>query len=55
VADYMQITCTLLQTDNQPAPDHSFFMDQMLFLMPNQQCYNTESNSLQCSVRYLLI
>jgi len=28
-----------------PAPHHSFFMGQMLFLTPNQQCESTESNT----------
>jgi len=42
--DHMQVICTLLQTDND-ASTHlitQFFTDQMLFLMPNQQCQSTE-------------
>jgi len=39
----MQV-CTLLQTNNTPAPHHSvFFTGRMPFLPPNQQRQSTES------------
>ena len=40
-----------------PTPHHSFFMDKMLFLMPNQQCQSTEGNTENCLIsknHYLL-
>jgi len=36
--DHMQIICTLLQTDNHAST--SPLTDLMLFLTPNQQCEN---------------
>ena len=42
--DHMQISDTLLQTDNH-ASISSFFTGQMLFLMPNQQCQTTEGTT----------
>ena len=41
--DYMQIICSILQTDNHAStPSLNFFMGRMLFLTPNQQCQSTE-------------
>jgi len=43
-----------------PTPHHSIFTGWMLFLMPNQQCYNTKGTILQyatftlIAVTYLL-
>jgi len=31
-----------------PTPHHSVFTDQMLFLMPNQQCLSTDGTSYHC-------
>jgi len=39
---HMQIICTLLQTDNQPAPHHSTVYRLMLFLTPNQLHQSTK-------------
>ena len=42
---HMQV-CTLLQTDNHTSTTAlSFFTGQMPFLLPNQQCQSTESNT----------
>jgi len=40
--DHMQDICTLLQSDNTPAPQHSIFYRPDVFLTPNQQCQSTE-------------
>jgi len=41
--DYMQITCTSLQTDNHASTSPlSFFTGRMPFLTPNQQRQSTE-------------
>jgi len=38
--------CTSLQTDNHTStPPLSFYTGWMPFLLPNQQCQNTEGNS----------
>jgi len=46
--DHMQIICTSLHTDNHASTSSftlitQFFADQMLFLIPNQQCQSTET------------
>jgi len=41
--DRMQTICSSLQCLNT-----QFFMDQILFLTPNQQCQNTEGNFINC-------
>jgi len=38
----MQIMCISLHTITTPAPHHSIFTGQMLFLMSNQKCQSTE-------------
>jgi len=41
--DHVQIIYTSLQTDNHASTSSlNFFLDQTLFLMPNQQCQSTE-------------
>jgi len=41
--DHMQIICTSLQTHKHASTSSLiFFIGQMLFLMPNQQCQSTE-------------
>jgi len=44
---YRQIT--------MPAPHHSFFTGQKLFLMPNQQCQCTEGNTKLYNISLLLL
>jgi len=36
-----------------PTPHHSIFTGRMLFLMPNQQCHNTEGLRLTCQQRII--
>ena len=41
--DHTQIIRTSLQTDNNTSTSSTqFFIDRMLFLMPNQQCQSSE-------------
>ena len=41
---HMQTICTLLQMDNHTSTPSLIFTDQLLFLMPNQQCQSTEGS-----------
>jgi len=43
----MQIICTLLQTDNHASTTSLNFLDRMLLLTSNQQCQNSEGNTLR--------
>jgi len=47
--NHMTIICTSLQTDNHASTTTSlkFFTNQMLFLMPNQQCQSAEHSQEQ--------
>jgi len=43
---HMQV-CTRSRQITTPAPHHSVFTGRMPFLLPNQQCQNTESRELK--------
>jgi len=44
--DLVQTICTLLETDNHTNTSLLIFIDQMLFLVPNQQCQSTEGSAV---------
>ena len=49
----MQITCTNFRQITTPVSITPFFIGQMLFLTPNQQCQSTEGNWLVVKFCYL--
>jgi len=52
--DHMKIICTWLQTNNH-ASTTQFFLDQMPFLPPNQQCQSTEGYNIPMLLLLLIL